>query len=102
MRTTVVHRRPHAGREDITMPCSRPLTTTSPRPVLRPLPMNGQLSAPWSTVKLGGVVSTLAALLAVVVDTITDVPPHVIVLAVMATAFAMSCHATARRPIRSR
>lgn len=53
----------------------------------------------WSTAKLGLVVSTLAAVVAVVLDTATSVPPHVIVLTVMVVAFAASLHVTIRRPL---
>ena len=54
---------------------------------------------PWSTAKLGVVISTLAAIAAFVVDATTSVPAHVIVLTVMAVAFAASLHATTRRPV---
>lgn len=54
---------------------------------------------PWSTAKLGLVISTLAAIVALVLDAATSVPAHVIVLSVMAVAFAASLHATARRPL---
>jgi hypothetical protein len=102
MRTTVVHRRPLTVRGDITMPCSRPIAITHPRPVLRRLPSNTAPAAPWSTAKLGVVVSTLAALAALLVDATTELPSQAIVLAVMVVAFAVSCHATARRPVRFR
>ena len=94
MRTTVVHRRPPAGRGDITMPCSRPLAIGRLRPVL---PIDTRAAAPWSIAKLGLVMSTLAALTALLIDATTDVPAQAIVLAVMTVAFAVSCHATARR-----
>jgi len=97
MRTTVVHRRPVAGRGDITAPCSRPLAVAPPRPVLRPLPHGDRAGAPWSTIKLGLVVSTLAALVALLLDATTDLAPQVIVIAVMVVAFALSCRTTARR-----
>jgi hypothetical protein len=54
----------------------------------------------WSTTKLGLVISTLAAIVALVLDATTSVPAHVIVLTVMGVAFAASLHATARRSIR--
>ena len=97
MRTTVVHRRPPAGRGDITMPCSRPLAIARLQPVLRSLPIDTRAAAPWSIAKLGLVMSTLAALAALLIDATTDVPAQAIVLAVMTVAFAVSCHATARR-----
>ena len=56
-------------------------------------------ATPWSTAKLGPVVSTLAAIVALVLDTATSVPAHVIVLSVMVVAFAASLHATTRRPL---
>jgi len=52
---------------------------------------------PWSTAKLGLVISTLAAIVAVVLDAATSVPAHVIVLTVMAVAFVASMRATVRR-----
>ncbi len=97
MRTTVVHRRSVAARDDITMPCSRPLALAHPRPLLRPLPIGTSATEPWSTVKLGLVVSTLAGIVASLIDATTAVPAQVIVLAVMTVAFAVSCHATSRR-----
>ena len=54
-------------------------------------------STPWSTAKLGLVVSMLAAIVALVLDTATSVPAHVIVLTVMVVAFAASLHATTHR-----
>jgi hypothetical protein len=54
---------------------------------------------PWSTAKLGLVVSTLAAIVALVLDTATSIPAHAIVLTVMVVAFAASLHATTRRPL---
>ena len=97
MRTTVVHRRQPAGRGDITMPCSRPLAIAHPRPALQSLPIGIRAAAPWSTAKLGLIMSTLAAFVAWLVDATTEVPALTIVLAVMTIAFAVSCHATSRR-----
>jgi hypothetical protein len=83
------------------MPCSRPTSTV--RIVVRPrdYPMASTAGfpapTPWSTTKLGLVISTLAAIVALVLGATTSVPAHVIVLAVMAVAFAASLHATARR-----
>ena len=54
---------------------------------------------PWSTVKLGAVISTLAVIVALVLETATAVPAHLIVLSVMIVAFAASLHATTRRPL---
>ena len=59
-------------------------------------------AARWSTVKLGLVVSTLAAIVAVVLHATTSVPADGIVLGVMVVAFALSWHATARRPVANR
>jgi len=61
---------------------------------------NWSASQPWSTMKLGLVISAIAAVVAVLLDLATPVPAHVIVLTVMVAAFAVSCHATARRPHR--
>ena len=58
--------------------------------------------ARWSTVKLGFVVSTLAAIVAVVLDATTSVPADGIVLGVVVVAFALSWWATARRSVANR
>jgi len=85
------------------MPCSRPISTVriAVRPRDFPAASTAGLAAPipWSTAKLGLVISTLAAIAALVLDATTSVPAHVIVLTVMAVAFAASLHATTRRPI---
>lgn len=99
MRTTVVHRR----HVDITIRCSRRVAPA--RAALRPRTYPTALSvaipaAPWSTTKLGVVISAVAVIVAVVLDLATAVPSHVIVLSVMAAAFAASLHATTRRPVR--
>ena len=106
MRTTVVHRRSAARPADITMPCSRSFAAVSAhaRPTLRPLAgatLPSRLE-PWSTAKLGLVVSTLAAIVALVIDATTSLPPQTIVLTVMVVAFGLSLHATGRRPLRRR
>ena len=105
MRTTVVHRRPEARHAD-TVTCSRPMSTVQIAVRPRTYPMASTAvtptAMPWSTVKLGVVISTLAAIAALVVDAATSVPAHVIVLTVMAVAFAASLRATTRRPIHSR
>jgi len=104
VRTTVVHRRPEAWHADITMKCSRrPVSTVriAVRPRTYPISSTAVLPTPmpWSTTKLGLVISTLAAIVALVLDATTSVPAHVIVLTVIAVAFAASLHATTRRPI---
>ena len=103
MRTTVVHRRPEARHADITMTCSRPVSTVriAVRPRTYPMASTSVIptTMPWSTAKLGIVISTLAAIVALVLDAATSVPAHVIVLTVMAVAFAASLHATTRRQI---
>jgi hypothetical protein len=99
----VVHRRPEARHAEITMPCSRPISTVriGVRPRTFPMASTAVLPAtmPWSTAKLGLVISTLAAVVALVLDAATSIPAHVIVLTVMAVAFAASLHATTRRPL---
>lgn len=103
MRTTVVHRRPQARLADFAVPCSRPISTVriAVRPRTYPLTSTAvaPMSMPWSTAKLGAVISTLAVIVALVLDAATAVPAHVIVLSVMTIAFAASLHATTRRPI---
>ena len=85
------------------MPCSRPISTVRIAVRPRTYPMTStaafQTTLPWSTAKLGVVISTLAAIVAVVLDAVTSIPAHVIVLTVMAVAFAASLHATTRRPL---
>lgn len=102
MKTTVVQRRP----ADVTRPCLRPVTAghVQSRPVLRPLPPSDAMpaSSPWSTARLGVVISVIAALVATVLDATTSLSTEAIVLAVMVVAFALSCHATARRPLAHR
>jgi hypothetical protein len=83
------------------MPCSRPIATV--RIAVRPRDYPSASTAgfpvpmPWSTAKLGVVISAVAAIVALVLDATTSVPAHVVVLTVMAVAFAASLHATARR-----
>ena len=85
------------------MPCSRPVATVriAVRPRDYPSASAAVLPAPmpWSTTKLGLVISAVAAIVALVLDAATSVPAHVIVLTVMAVAFAASLHATTRRPL---
>ena len=85
------------------MPCSRPISTVriAVRPRTSPMAAGADFptTMPWSTAKLGLVISTLAAIVALVLDAATSIPAHVIVLTVMAVAFAASLHATTRRPL---
>jgi hypothetical protein len=85
------------------MTCSRPVSTVriAVRPRTYPMGPTSVIptTMPWSTAKLGIVISTLAAIVALVLDAATSVPAHVIVLTVMAVAFAASLHATTRRQI---
>ena len=86
------------------MPCSRPISTIriAVRPREYATASTAVLAAPmpWSTTKLGLVISTLAAISALVLDATPSGPAHAIVLTVMAVGFAASLHATTRRPIR--
>jgi hypothetical protein len=105
MRTTVVNRRPVARPASNTTPCSRPLVMqirTREALVAQPHSATVRSAAPWSTAKLGLVVSILAAIAALVVDATTSLPTHAMVLIVMVIAFALSMHATVRRPYSSR
>lgn len=85
----MVHRRADLPLCDITLPTLRAIAS-------------GPITSSWSTGKLGVVVSTIAAVFAVVVDVATPMPRPITVLAVMVGAFAVSWRATARRPYRSR
>ena len=97
MRTTLVHR-PSPWPHDVARSCSRRRTgeARSVRGICR---RNCATSTPpWSTAKLGVVISVLAAIGAVVIDTATALPAQAIVLSVMTVAFVLSLQATARRP----
>ena len=84
MKTTVVYRRPHESGADIGGRLRRPVP---------PLPV----TEPWSTARLGVVVSAVAMIVTALLDLATPLSNRAIVLAVMAVAFAVSCHATVRR-----
>jgi hypothetical protein len=85
------------------MPCSRPISIVriAVRPRTYPMAATpvSPTTMPWSTAKLGLVISMLSAIVALLLDAATSIPAHVIVLTVMAIAFAASLHATTRRPL---
>ena len=53
----------------------------------------------WTTPKLGLVVSTMAAIVAMVLEATTAMTGQTIVLGVMVVAFFVSLQVTARRPL---